>query len=170
MTLRGRRINNFVDLWCLVASGGLDIWVSLTSFQKGNIGRPQQPPTERVLDFWWSIPLKGTKIGHLGARDDLIIFFWWNEASKVILWVFARLSDGFPPGLRILHHWQTKLFNSNFILSNFSCLSSPTWFWCICFETTKCCWLMRYWHYNFYHPKRIKCCLTQTLWNTHRST
>ena len=25
------------------------------------------------LDFWWSIPQKGTGIGHLGARDDQII-------------------------------------------------------------------------------------------------
>ena len=71
MTLRGRRIKKFVDLWCLVASRGLDIWVSLTSFQKGNIDRPQQPPTERVseiskkLDFWWSIPQK-----------ELILIIW----------------------------------------------------------------------------------------------
>ena len=79
MALRGRRINNFVEFWCLVASGGLDIWVSSTSFQKSNIGWPQQPPKERVpdiskkLDFWWSIPQKGTGLEHLGARDDLTI-------------------------------------------------------------------------------------------------
>ena len=34
MALRGRRINNFTRLWCLVASGGLHICVSSTSFQK----------------------------------------------------------------------------------------------------------------------------------------
>ena len=33
MALRGRRINNFLKLWCLVALGGLDIWVSSTSSQ-----------------------------------------------------------------------------------------------------------------------------------------
>ena len=49
--LRGRRINNFIDLWCLVASGGLYICVSSTSFQKNDIGWPQQPPTERVSDI-----------------------------------------------------------------------------------------------------------------------
>ena len=49
MALRGRRINNFLELWCLLASGGLDIWVSSTSFQKSNIGWPQQPLTEKVL-------------------------------------------------------------------------------------------------------------------------
>ena len=44
MALRGRRINNFLKLWCLVALGGLDIWVSSsTSFQKSNIGWPQPP-------------------------------------------------------------------------------------------------------------------------------
>ena len=51
MSLRGRRTNNFLLLWCLMASKGSDIWVSLTSFQKSNIGWPQQPPTEKVLKF-----------------------------------------------------------------------------------------------------------------------
>ena len=76
MALRGRRINNFAELWCLVASRGVEICVSSTSFQKNDIGWPQQPLTERVsdiskkLDFWWSIPHKWTNIGHFGARDD----------------------------------------------------------------------------------------------------
>ena len=47
--LRGRRINNFVELWCLVTSRGLEIWVSRISFQKSNISCPQQPLTEKVL-------------------------------------------------------------------------------------------------------------------------
>jgi hypothetical protein len=34
-----------------VASRGLEICVSSTSFQKNNIGWPQQPQTERVLKF-----------------------------------------------------------------------------------------------------------------------
>ena len=49
--LRVRRIHNFIELWCLVGSGGLEIWVLSTSFQKSNIGWPQQPLTERVLKF-----------------------------------------------------------------------------------------------------------------------
>ena len=49
MALRGRRIVNFLELRWLVASGVVDIWVSSTSFQKSNIGWPQQPPTEIVL-------------------------------------------------------------------------------------------------------------------------
>ena len=77
--LRGRRIHNFIELWCLVGSGGVDFCVSSTSFQKSNVGWPQQPPTERVsnisekLDFWWSIPQKATSIGHFGARNDQTI-------------------------------------------------------------------------------------------------
>ena len=51
MALRGRRIKDFVDLWCLVASGDLDNCVPSTSFQKSNIGWPQQPPTEMVSDI-----------------------------------------------------------------------------------------------------------------------
>ena len=38
MALRGSRIENFDELWCLGASGGLDFCVSSTSFQKNNIG------------------------------------------------------------------------------------------------------------------------------------
>ena len=49
--LTGWRINNFIELWCIVGSPGLKFWVSLTSFQKSNIGWPQQPPTEKVLNF-----------------------------------------------------------------------------------------------------------------------
>ena len=49
--LRGRWINDFIELWCLVASEGLEICFSSTSFQKNDIGWPQQPPTEKVLKF-----------------------------------------------------------------------------------------------------------------------
>ena len=51
MALRGRRINNFIRLWCLVASGGLHICVSLNSFQKNDMSWPQQPLTEKVQKF-----------------------------------------------------------------------------------------------------------------------
>ena len=47
--LRGRKTNNFIELWCLVASRGNKFWVSWISFQKSNIGCPQQPLTEKVL-------------------------------------------------------------------------------------------------------------------------
>ena len=51
MALRGRRIENFLELWWLVPSGVVGIWVSSTSFQKSNISWPQQPPTKKVLNF-----------------------------------------------------------------------------------------------------------------------
>ena len=51
MALRGRRINNFLGLWCLVASGGLHICVSSTSFQKDDMSWPQQPLAEKVQKF-----------------------------------------------------------------------------------------------------------------------
>ena len=44
-------INNFIELWCLLASGGLEICISSTNFQKNYTGWPQQPPTEKVLKF-----------------------------------------------------------------------------------------------------------------------
>ena len=49
--LMGRRINHFIELWFIVGSGGLEIWVSSTSFQKSNIDWPQQPPKGKVLKF-----------------------------------------------------------------------------------------------------------------------
>ena len=67
-------IFNFISK--VAYSGGYDIWFLSTSFQKSNIGWPQQPPTERMsdisekLDFLWSIPQKGSGIDHLGAKDD----------------------------------------------------------------------------------------------------
>ena len=49
--LRGRMINNLIELWCLVALRGLEICVSLTTFQIYDFGWPQQPLTERVSDI-----------------------------------------------------------------------------------------------------------------------
>ena len=49
--LRGRSIDNFIELWCLVASRGLEICISSTSFKKNDNGWPQQPLTERVSDI-----------------------------------------------------------------------------------------------------------------------
>ena len=48
---RGRRTNSLVRLLCLVALGGVGICVSYSSFNKSNIGWPQQPQTEKVLKF-----------------------------------------------------------------------------------------------------------------------
>ena len=48
--------------------------MSSTSFQKSNIGWPQQPPKEIVLISvkigFLMITQKGTSIGHFGAKDD----------------------------------------------------------------------------------------------------
>ena len=51
MALRGSRIENFDKLGCIVASGGLEFCISSTSFQKSNIGWPQQPLAERASDI-----------------------------------------------------------------------------------------------------------------------
>ena len=46
MALRGRKIHNFIRLWYLVSARGLHICVLSTSFQKNDIGWPQQPLQE----------------------------------------------------------------------------------------------------------------------------
>ena len=71
------------------------IWVLSTSFQKSNIGWPQQPPKERVtnisgkLDFCRSISKNRTNIGYFGARNVQTIttkkFF-----EKIGLWRLVR--------------------------------------------------------------------------------
>ena len=51
MAHRGRKIENFDDISLAAWSPGLPNCVSLTSFQKIIIGWPQQPLTEKVLNF-----------------------------------------------------------------------------------------------------------------------
>ena len=51
MAIKGRRIINIIELWSIAGSGGLEICVSSTSFQKNDIDWPQQPRTERVSDI-----------------------------------------------------------------------------------------------------------------------
>ena len=70
MALRGSRIESFDELWCLVASGGLEFCVSSTNFQKSNIGWPQQPLTERVLKF------------DMNFHDSTKTFFFQNIKVK----------------------------------------------------------------------------------------
>ena len=77
--LRDRNMQFRFCLEVSVYSWGWEIWVSSTSFQKSNKSWPQQPLKEwlpdisKKLDFWLSIPQKGTGFDHLGARDDLTI-------------------------------------------------------------------------------------------------
>ena len=109
--LSGRGINNFIEVWFLVASGGVEICVSSNSFQKNDIGWPQQPPTERVsdvgekLDFWWSITKKGASVGHFGAGEDPTIritsFFLWNRAFEGAEASEVAEADEVNPYLRI---------------------------------------------------------------------
>ena len=73
MALRGRRINNCAELWCLLASGGLDILVSPTSFQKSNMGWPQQPLREKELKF------------EMDFHDSVKFFFFENIKIKLFL-------------------------------------------------------------------------------------
>ena len=62
MALRGSRIENFDESWCLVASGGYDFCVSTISFQKSNIGWLQQPLTEKELKFIMVLMILSKKI------------------------------------------------------------------------------------------------------------
>ena len=67
--LRGKRINSFVELWCLAALGCYKFWVSWISFQKSNISWPQQPPTGKALKFNL-IFLDSTKINFASKHQN----------------------------------------------------------------------------------------------------
>ena len=49
--MNGGRIINFNDIWAIAGSVGLEICVSSTSFQMNHNSWPQQPRTEKVLNF-----------------------------------------------------------------------------------------------------------------------
>ena len=83
----GSRIESFNKLQFLGALGGYDFCVSLTSFQKSNIGWPQKPPTENsswyfmILQknfFFQNIKLT-SKLAEFMNLDDSEVFssdFW----------------------------------------------------------------------------------------------
>ena len=98
MALRGRRVNNFIGLCCLVASGGLHICILLTSFQKNDISWPQQPLTEKVP--------KVNVIFH-DSTQILIDFETLSSFETAIL------NDGLQPKISV---GKTKVHECTFIL------------------------------------------------------
>ena len=86
MPLRDRRINIYLGFWCLMASWGVDIWVSSICFQKSNIDWPQQPPTEKVLKlnmifhdstkktFFQNIKIKLNSNAWMTLKSSVVIF------------------------------------------------------------------------------------------------
>ena len=91
MTQTDRNMQVKFCLKVTVYSWGLEIWVSSTSFQKINIGWPQQPPTERVphisenLDFWWFIPQKKDRYWSFWCH-------WWSNHQDQRLWRAAYVT------------------------------------------------------------------------------
>ena len=71
MALRGRRINNFLESWCLVASGGLHICVLSTGFQKNDIDWPQQPLQEE-----YQLSVKNWIFDDLFHKKGLVFIIW----------------------------------------------------------------------------------------------
>ena len=86
LALRDRRTKIIFGLWCLAASGGADICVSSTSFQKNGIGWPQQPPTEKVPklnlkfhdstqnSFFQNIKIKVNSNPWMTLKSSVVIF------------------------------------------------------------------------------------------------
>ena len=66
MALRGSRIENLNESWFLGALGGYDFCVSSTSFEKSNLGWPQQPLREKELKF------------KMGFHDSVKKFFFFK--------------------------------------------------------------------------------------------
>ena len=94
MALRGRRIQNFLEVWWLVASVVVGIWVSSTNFQKSDIGLPQQPPTENSTWVFMILSknyfFQNTKLKHFSPQ---IIEFKNQDDSEVLSSDFPGLRD-----------------------------------------------------------------------------
>ena len=69
--MMGRKIINFIELWSIAGSGGLEIWVSAISFWKSNICWPQQPPTER-----YPISVKNWNFEYPFNKKGLVLVIW----------------------------------------------------------------------------------------------
>ena len=90
MAVRGSRIKIFDKLWCLGALGDLDFCVSSTSFQKSNIGWPQQPPTEKVLRFNLIIHDSNKKLFFSKHQNKLNSWTWMTEVFSSDFWAFRN--------------------------------------------------------------------------------
>ena len=71
MDMKGRRVIDFIKLWSIAGSGGLEIWVSVISFWKSNICWPQQPPTER-----YQISVKNWNFDDPFHKKGLVLVIW----------------------------------------------------------------------------------------------
>ena len=102
MALRGTRIENFLELWWLVASWVVGIWVSSTSFLKSNISWPQQPTTKKVLSYINTIDINENYF-YLSKFQNSDVIFRSNQYFLMLwLWVYSPLR---PNGIFKLFGW-----------------------------------------------------------------
>ena len=88
LTLTDRNMQTRFYFKVVLKSQGSDIWVSSTSFQKSNIGWPQQPPTN------------GNQMTNTGL-------FLWNGSSKTQIFTdICTFSVGGCWGQLILFFWK----------------------------------------------------------------
>ena len=82
MALRCRRTINCVEIWCLVASRGVDIWVSFTAEDSRVLGVLE---FSFILMFWnkkniieesWNIILNFSTFHVGGCWGQLMLLFW----------------------------------------------------------------------------------------------
>ena len=124
MAMKGRRIINFNESWSIAGSGGLEIWVSVISFWKSDIGWPQQPLTEKVLKF------------NMIFHDSSKIILFSKHQNKA---EFKDLDDSLGlrsdfPGLRTSAVSMTSTASMTSVASMTSTASihqNTYWSWCL---------------------------------------
>ena len=82
--MKGRRIINFIELWSIAGSGGLEIWVSSTSFEKKWFWQNHENP------FWILAPFLSE------AVEAILCYFFKNWLMKLRF-----------PNLRNIHYTDT---------------------------------------------------------------
>ena len=94
---RGRRIHNFIELWYLVGSRGVDFCVSSTSFQKSNIGWPEPTRHHNSIKLWILLPLRADLLVTLQYEIPCM----YQQDSNLYLYLMEKNSAFMP----VLNSW-----------------------------------------------------------------
>ena len=103
LALRGRKFNNFIELWCLMASGDLDICVSSTSFQK-MLGSFH-------FMFLFLVTLTKKRTNQLSFSGKIRIFYKENkQTGQLIFFVFGHFDQKTKNGMNRTLNAKSNIF------------------------------------------------------------
>ena len=84
-------VDNFMDIMCTINGWGYEILIFATSFQKSNIGWPQQPSTQKVQKFKIIFHDSTKNISFLNIKIKLNSRTWMTLKSSVVIFQTLEL-------------------------------------------------------------------------------